>query len=144
MKYTLFLLAAMVGAVRGYEIGAQIVGVSDTPCGPAVDKYLFETCVEARAIAIGIDLAPGRRLGGNRELQRNWCTGCSSYYPRGTFCFTFCSGYGRRLQVSDEKLLCSEGKVRQEAFNCLSDMIDDGLTCLGNADDLDITIFLSA
>jgi hypothetical protein len=48
MKYTLFLLAAMVGAVCGAELGVNIQGVTtigDDPCSAGDEEVLYEECV---------------------------------------------------------------------------------------------------
>jgi hypothetical protein len=151
MKYTLFLLAAMVGTVLGTHIQAEIFGVTTIgePCSEAVDQFLFKECVEDEATKLGIDFTARRlELRGDRELS--YCSACpSGYYPRGHWCFTRCGG--RRLSVDDEsahdteRRLCSQGKLKYEALQCLVDKLEGGgYECLGNSDDLKIKIFLSS
>jgi hypothetical protein len=63
MKCTLLLLAAMVGAVCGAELGAEIQGVtsSGAPCTAEQDQVLYKECVEDVAVSMGLVLS--RRLG---------------------------------------------------------------------------------
>jgi hypothetical protein len=164
MKYTLFLLAAMVGAVCGVGIGAEIQYKSvpsdapgpegeeqflSPPCTEVQEQDLYEMCVLEVAESMGVVLGRRLELRGDRELQRiSMCRGCRGSYPRGTFCFTRCT-FKRRLTVTDthahtERLLCSQGKIKMAAYECLEEKIKaGGYECLGNPEDLTIQIFLS-
>jgi hypothetical protein len=151
MKYTVFLLATLVGAVCGTELGAEIRGVttSESYCTPEQDQILYQECVEDVAVSLGVVLSRRLELRGNRELQTNHCTGCDDgfTYPLGHWCFYYCSSR-RRLAVADEhvhaeRLLVSKGQVQQGANACLDLKIQEGYTCLGNPGDLRIKIFLS-
>ena len=158
MKYTLLLLAAMLGAVCGADIGAKIMGVVTTeePCSASVEDVLWEECVEDVAISMGVDLSSRRlELRGDRELQGNPCSKCCAEcatgdctcWPRGTYCFTMCTRR-RRLTVTDEqahtaRFLVSSGQIEKAANECLDRKIEEGYTCLGDPKDLTIKIYLS-
>jgi hypothetical protein len=155
MKYTLLLLAAMVCAVCGVEIGARIQGVvtAEEPCSDEVEEVLWEECVEGVAISLGVDLSRRLELRGSRELQSSVCSTCCQKcggdcgcYPRGTYCFTKCTS--RRLTVTDEqahtaRFLIASGLVQKAANDCLDRKIEEGYTCLGDPKDLRIKIYLS-
>jgi hypothetical protein len=151
MKYTFFLLATLVGAVCGTELGAEIQGVttSESCCTSEQEQILYQECVEDVAVSLGVVLSRRLELRGNRELQANHCTGCddSFTYPLGHWCFVMCSSR-RHLAVADEhvhteRFLVSKGQVQQGANACLDLKIQEGYTCLGNPGDLRIKIFLS-
>jgi hypothetical protein len=158
MKYILFLLAAMLSlsAVCGAKIGARISGVvtAEEPCSDEVEEVLWEECVEGVAIDMGVDLSRRLELRGNRELQQSsMCTACCQKcgggcgcYPRGTYCFTYCTS--RRLTITDEqahtaRFLISTGQIQKAANECLDRKIEEGYTCLGEPEDLTIKIYLS-
>jgi hypothetical protein len=148
MKYSLFFLAALVGAVRGAELGAEIQGVTTRGdyCTVDEDQVLYKECVEDVAVSMGVLLSRRRELRGNREL--NFCSGCGSEtYPRGHWCFVMCSG-GRRLVVADEYvhtdwISVAKGQIQQAANACLDLKIQEGYECLGDPKDLKIKILLS-
>jgi hypothetical protein len=157
MKFTLFLLAAMIGAVCGVEIGAEIVYkvgepsdvVVDPPCSTEKENIIYETCVVEVAKRLGINLSRRLELRGGRELTTiSLCSFCRGSYPRGTYCFTRCT-FNRRLTVSDEhtqRFLCSQGKVKRAADDCIEKKIndkDEDFVCLGNSKDIEMKIFLS-
>jgi hypothetical protein len=71
MKYTLFLLAAIVGAGCGTHLDARIrdVTTSGDPCTQEQDQELYQVCVEDIFVSMGGEL--DRRLNlrsGEREL----------------------------------------------------------------------------
>jgi hypothetical protein len=70
MKCTLLLLAAMVGAVCGAELGAEIQGVTSSgpPCTAEQDQVLYKECVEDVAVFMGLAL-PNVRLSSD-EITR--------------------------------------------------------------------------
>jgi hypothetical protein len=156
MKYALFLLAAMLGAVCGAEIGWNVEGVVTTeePCLEAVQDFLYEECVQEVAILMDINLDRRLELRGNRELyQANACSKCCSRCnsgdcgcaPRGTYCFTKCSH--RRLIVTDAQahtasFLIATGQLQEKVDVCLYKKIEEGYTCLGNPEDLKVKIYL--
>jgi hypothetical protein len=149
MKCTLILLAALVGAVCGTELGAEIRGVttSESYCTPEQEYVLYKECVEDVAVSLGVVLS--RRLelrGSGRKLPV--CSQCEpEMFVQGHWCFTYCSAR-RRLAVADEhvhteRFLVSKGQIQQGANACLDLKIQEGYTCLGNPGDLRIKIFLS-
>mgnify|MGYP000270310540 CR=1 FL=1 len=157
MKYTLFLLAALLRAVCGADVSWNVMGVVTTeePCSAADEEVFYDECVRDVAISMGADLTQNRRLElrGNRELQYNPCSVCCSRcdncgcYPKGTYCFTRCS-QSRRLTVTDEEahtawFVVATGQIQKAANECLDRKIKEGYTCLGNPEDLTIKIFLS-
>jgi hypothetical protein len=164
MKYTLCLLAAMVGAVCGAELGAKIMGVTTIGdhCSAGDEEVFYEECVWDVAVSMDFE---GRRLelSGNRELQTgSTCTtccdeipadepcldnGCAACYPQGHWCYTYCQT-SRRLTVADEhvrteRFLYEKGQIEQAGIGCLHSKIQEGHKCLGNPDDLTIEIFIS-
>jgi hypothetical protein len=155
MKYILFLLAAMFGTVDGVDIGAKIRGVTSMgeSCSAEDELVLYKECVEDVAVSKGIDLSRRLELRGNRELQTGsmcgrCCDGCPdcNCYPRGTWCFTYCST-GRRLTVADEeahteRFLLALGLIQQEANECLDNHILD-YPCLGDPKDLTVKLYFS-
>jgi hypothetical protein len=149
MKYTLFLLVALVGSVCGAELGAEIRGVTDSGiyCTTEEEQVLYTECVEDVAESLGLVLSRRLELSGNRELGH--CSGCNAgvAYPRGHWCFVMCSAR-RRLEVPDEhahtdRILVAKGQIQQGANACLDQKIEEGYTCLGNPGDLRIKILLS-
>jgi hypothetical protein len=151
MKCSLFFLAALVGAVRGAELGAEIQGVttSGSYCTEEEQHILYQECVEDVAVSMGVVLSRRLELRGNRELPvLNFCSGCGTEtYPAGHWCFVMCSAR-RRLTVADEhahtdRLLVSKGQIQQAANACLDDKIQEGYECLGDPNDLRIKILLS-
>jgi hypothetical protein len=159
MKLTLLLLAAMIGAACGAELGAKIMGVTTIgdPCSASDEEILYEECVVDVAVAMGVNLSRRLELRGNRELQtgstcNTCCQNCpscimSDCYPLGTWCFTYCS-ISRRLTVADEhvhteRFLYTKGQIQKAANECLDLKIEEGYTCLGKPEDLTIKIFLS-
>jgi hypothetical protein len=149
MKYTLFLLAASVGAGCGAELGAEIQGVttSGSYCTEEEQHILYQECVEDVAVSMGVVLSRRLELRGNRELL-NFCRGCgTATYPAGHWCFVMCSAR-RRLIVADEhvhtdRFLVSKGQIQQAANACLDLKIQEGYECLGDPKDLKIKILLS-
>jgi hypothetical protein len=165
MKYTLLLLVAMVGAVCGLQVGVQIVYKvgepsvdvvdpwTDPPCSTEEENIIYETCVVEVAKHLGVNLSRRLELRGDRELQVSYCQSCypGVNYPRGTYCFTVC-GPDRRLAVSHEhteRFLCSRGKIREAAYDCIEKKIEDkdkDFVCLGTGkkEDMAIKIFISS
>jgi hypothetical protein len=152
MKYTLVLLAAMIATVCGAPLGAELQGVTDgDSCSDAVIEELYETCVVDVAVALDLDVTHTRRLElrGNRELQ-NLCRGCYGTYNYPHWCAVMGCGGGRRrhLTIDDEhvhpeRFLYTKGEIEQAANNCLrKEITEEGLTCLGNPEELTINIFL--
>jgi hypothetical protein len=160
MKYALLLLAAMVGAVSGHEVGVKVKG--NTPfgesCSVADHEVLYEKCVVDVAVALGFE---GRRLElrGSRELQTtgSTCTtccdnvpeghpcldnGCPSCYPYGHWCYTYCDA--RRLTVADdtERFLYTKGQMLKAANECYDDSISQ-YPCLGNKKDITVQLYIS-
>jgi hypothetical protein len=152
MKYILFLLATMAGAVRGAHVGAEVQGVTNIDVGPCSSEHqemFYQKCVLEVAVSKGVGLS--RRLGvrGERDLQTGGvCSGCGpcpKCYPRGHFCYTWCQRNSRLTltNVTDETAHIVKGQIQRGANDCLDDKIDEGYTCLGNKQDLRIKIFLS-
>jgi hypothetical protein len=149
MRYAVFLLAALVGAVCGAELGAEIQGVTtnESYCTEEEEQILYQECVEDVAVSMGVVLSRRLELRGNRELQ-GFCSGCGSgSYPRGHWCFVMCSAR-RRLTVADEhvhsdRFLVAKGQIQQAANACLDQKIEEGYDCLGNPANLRIKILLS-
>jgi hypothetical protein len=160
MKYILFLLAAMVGAVSGHEIGMTVTGATTyggERCSVADQQVLYEECVVDLAVALGWDFGHHRQLElrGNRELLD--CGGCCDYCfshgydtcactPKGHYCFTNCQS--RRLTIADELVntetfLFSVGTLEQAANKCLDDASTHDYPCLGDPNDITIQLFLS-
>jgi hypothetical protein len=148
MKYTLFLLAAIVGAVRGTHLDARIRGVttSGDPCTPEQDQELYQVCVEDIFVSMGGEL--DRRLelrGGERKLPT--CSQCEPYmFVAGHWCWTYCTAR-RRLTVADEearteRFLVSREELQQAATECFVHKITNGYECLGNPEDLTVRILL--
>jgi hypothetical protein len=149
MKSTLFLLAAIVGAVCGTHLDARIRGVttSGDPCTQEQDRELYQVCVEDIFVSMGGEL--DRRLNlrsGERKLPT--CSQCEPYmFVLGHWCYTYCTAR-RRLTVADEnvhtdRFLVSEEELEQAATECFDDKITNGYECLGNPEDLTIRILLS-
>jgi hypothetical protein len=161
MKYTLFLLAAMVGPVCGLELlGASIVykGESiddESPCSDVELEHIYDMCVVNEAAGLDLNLSRRLELRGSRELQ-SYCAGCPAdkeYYGRGHWCWTSCRGR-RGLQVPEvpdelvhtESFLSAQGKIKDAAWNCIAQNIIDtneNFTCLGDAAEVFTQIFLS-
>jgi hypothetical protein len=151
MRYTVFLLVTLVGAVCGAELGAEIQGVttSGTFCTEEEQHLLYQECVEDVAVSMGVVLSRRLELRGNRDLQSfNHCSGCGSgTYPPWHWCFVMCSNR-RRLIVADEhvqtdRFLVAKGQIQKAANDCLDQKIEEGYECLGNPLDLRIKIMLS-
>jgi hypothetical protein len=158
MKSTLFLLAAIFSNVDGVDIGAKIRGVTSMgeSCSEADEMVLYKECVEDVAVSMGVDLSRKLELRGNRELQStgNKCGVCCdpqncpdcNCYPRGTWCFTYCST-GRRLTVADEeshteRFLLALGLIQQAANDCFDNHIPE-YPCLGDPKDLTVKLYFS-
>jgi hypothetical protein len=157
MKYSLFLLAVMVGTVCGAELGARIEGVtlSGPFCTAEQQDELYEECVVDMFVSMGGVL--DRRLdlrGGARILPH--CSQCTEQMSgaRGHWCFYHCGGNNRRLTIADALVskgqlltivgeLVSKGQLEQAAYACLVPKIEDDYECLGNPEDLKVKIFLS-
>jgi hypothetical protein len=149
MKHILFLLAAILGAVGGVEIGAEVQGMAtlgQRPCSAKDQDILYEDCVVKVAAGMGVVRSRRLELRGDRELKGT-CAGCGpcpECYPKGHFCFTWCKSYRRRLTVIDELAHIPKGQIQQAANKCLDRKIEEeGYTCLGRPQDLRIKIFLS-
>jgi hypothetical protein len=150
MKYILFLLgAAMFGAVRGAEVGAEVQGFTQIdvdPCSVDEQEGFYKECVLNVAVSLGVVLSRRLEVRGDRDLGT--CSGCGSCpecYPKGHFCYTWCQ-VRRRLtltDVTDKAAHIVKGQIQQGANTCLDDKIDEGYTCLGNKQDLRIKIFIS-
>jgi hypothetical protein len=151
MKVILVLLTAMIGAVCGEQLGAEIQGV--TPggsfCSDDDQEALYDECVKAVAVSMGVVLSRRLELRGNRELQTNHCSGCGSgSYPPYHWCFLMC-GTRRRLTVADEhvhaaRILVATGAIEEAAVGCLREKITtEEYTCLGDPDELAVRVFLS-
>jgi hypothetical protein len=151
MKVILVLLAAMIGAVCGEQIGAEIQGV--TPggsfCSDDDQEALYDECVKAVAVSMGVVLSRRLELRGNRELQTNHCSGCGSgSYPPYHWCFLMC-GTRRRLTVADEhvhaaRILVATGEIADAVVGCLRQKsAKEEYKCLGDPDKLTVRIFLS-
>jgi hypothetical protein len=152
MKCTLFLLAAMAGAVCGTHLGAEIQGVTTIgdSCSEEVTEALYDECVVDEAVALGVNVTHTRRLGlrGSRELEGE-CDACLEPKPWPHWCEVWgCEDGSRRLRVAGEhvhteRILYTRGQIEQAANTCLDRKIEEGYTCLGNPEDLTIKIFLS-
>jgi hypothetical protein len=151
MKFTLFLLAAMFGAVCGAHIGAEVRGVGGDRCSEDVQESLYDECVVDEAAAKGVDVHHTRHLElrGNRELLASGvCGACKGENTSRVWCMTWCSRRRRHLTTADEhvhteRFLYTQGEIEQAANKCLDGKIEEGYTCLGNPEDLTIKIFLS-
>jgi hypothetical protein len=108
MKLHLILLASSLFHLsNGFT--ATITGpLTEEPCSAGEKSPDFEHCVMVGVAAdphladhVLTDHFQGgffMKSGGVRKLQStNPCTACTGDEPRGTFCFTFCDGTGRRL-----------------------------------------------
>jgi hypothetical protein len=156
LKYTVLLLAAMIGVAFGAQLGAEIQGVTDhgRSCTVEEEHALYKECVEDVAVSLGVVLSRRLELRGNRELQFNHCSGCGSgTYPPWHWCFVMCSTR-RLLEVTDEQALLTvtdrndfysvaKGQIQQAANVCLDQKIKEGYKCLGHPEDLKIKIMLS-
>jgi hypothetical protein len=138
MKYILFLLA-MVGVVHGASLIAEVSGVSDfEACTEEVKEALFDECVVDEAVSIGFNHTRRLELSDNREL------GASTSY-----CWYQCdNAHLRRLTVAGEhvhtaRFLSEKGRLEDAAVGCLHQKITEGFQCLGNPDDLTVTIVVS-
>jgi hypothetical protein len=153
MKRILYLLitAAMFGAVRGAEVGAEVQGLTNIDVDPCSTEdqvvILYQECVINVAVSLGLVLSRRLQVRGDRDLSV--CSGCGSCpecYPKGHFCYVWCHS-SRRLtltdNVTDEAARIVKGQIQQGANDCLDDKIDEGYTCLGDKNDLRIKIFLS-
>jgi hypothetical protein len=157
MKYALFLLAvmamAMVGTVRGAELGAQIEGwtFSGSFCTAEQQHELYQECVEQAFF--DMEGVLDRRLelrGSGRKLESD-CPKCTEQMKNSSWhwCWHQCSSNARRkLTVADERahterFLVTRGELEQKANECLDNKITNGYECLGNPEDLAIKIFLS-
>jgi hypothetical protein len=163
MKYTLFLLALVVGSVVGIdEFNAMVTGDfelnlaghpvrnagsdGEVTCAPCVMNALFDRCVLAPAVARGAVLDTGtsrRELRGNRRL-------CPSYCPAqryvGQWCWVKCGG-GRRLtfadEVSSERSLFEASdliELQIAAQKCYQERAVN-FPCLGLASDIEVTVY---
>jgi hypothetical protein len=169
MKSTLFLLAAMVGAVSGHELDVRLMGVTTfgEPCSDLQQEALYETCVVEVAVALGWDMSHEHRqleLRGSRELQTgSTCTaccdevlglpcadnGCWSCYPWGHWCWIYCDPdkSRRRLQVPDEhvhteRFLFNVGELQQKVNECFDHASTHGSPCLGNPEDITVKLYI--
>jgi hypothetical protein len=147
MKYVLLFLA-MVGAVRGAHLLAEVVGVSDIEACPLdVQEALYEECVINTAVALGFG-HDGRRLElrGHRELPLSrLCGGCGYTKPPGDTRNMFCQVWGcwkrRRLTVDDDHTSLSEmEQIEHAAVTCIQNKIEEGLTCMGLPGDITIKV----
>jgi hypothetical protein len=146
MKYILFLLVAMVGVVCGAELGAEIQGVTASGifCTAEQQQELYQECVEDVAVSMGIVLSRRLELRGDRELQYLFCSGCGGgTYPRGHYCFVYCSARRRLTVVDDADEHVAKGQIQKAANDCLDLKIEEGYECLGDPNDLRIKILLS-
>jgi hypothetical protein len=151
MKVILVLLAAMIGAVCGEQIGAEIQGVTNSGelCQEKEKQELYKECVEKVAVAKGLVHSRRLELRGNRELQTtNHCTGCVGVYPLPSWCSVMC-GTRRRLTVADEhvhaaRILVATGEIADAVVGCLRQKsAKEEYKCLGDPDKLTVRIFLS-
>jgi hypothetical protein len=152
MKYIIFLLAAMAGAVRGAEVGAEVQGftkIDVDPCSAEDQEMFYQKCVLQVAVSKGVVLSRRLEVRGDRDLGMcSGCGPCPECYPKGHFCYTWCQPK-RRLtltdvtDVTDEAAHIVKGQIQKAANECLDNKIEEGYTCLGDAKDLTIKIYLS-
>jgi hypothetical protein len=158
MKYTLFLLAAVIGSVSGVELFWNVLGRTTIgePCSAEAEELFYEECLEDVAISMGVNLSR-LELEGNRDLQsqKSVCSGgccpenCSNCncYPKGTYCWTKCSK-DRRLIITEEQahtasFLVATGQIQSKVRECLHRKVSEGYTCIGNPEDVTMEIFVS-
>jgi hypothetical protein len=172
MKYSLFLLALVLGSAVGIDVfeanvwGASASGLggalgyvpaegdTDFPggtCDTCIMNGLFERCVNNKAVARGAVLTPPstarRELRGNRRL-------CPSYCPErryvGQWCWVKCGG-GRRLtfadEVSSERSLFESSdllEVQTAAQKCYEEAAaKEEFSCLGAKEAIAVKVYHS-
>jgi hypothetical protein len=143
MKYTLFLLAAITGAACGSHLDARISGVTTIgdPCTTEVEEELYQVCVEDLFVSMGGELDRRLELRGSRRLSCDLCE--EQHMWLGHWCFSNCQRR-RRLAIADEqRFLVSEEELQQAATECYVRKMQEGYECLGNPEDLTVSIFLS-
>jgi hypothetical protein len=119
MKYSLFLLAAIVGTVFGKnELGAEIQGFkADSEfCSNDVMDELYELCVEIPALDFGAVLTRRLTLRGDRHLS---CSLCPPDPLRGQWCYVKCSSRRRRLTAPDDNVV--KGQIQKAANDCFDE-----------------------
>jgi hypothetical protein len=148
MKNTFLLLALFVGAVRGdnhFVAEVQGVKLDEVYCTPTEYNDLYEECIVAVAKAHGVEFDRRRlELRGSRGLQS--CSICPPNPPRGHWCYVKCGGYDgyRRLQADEENAdTTTQTEIQEEAAGCYAEKAAmPAYSCLGAAEDLEITISL--
>jgi hypothetical protein len=113
---------------------------------------LYEECVVDIFVSLGgvLDRLPELRGGARKLPHCNYCTDKMSG-ARGHWCFYHCGGrrlfIGQLLTIADDLVSTIAddlvSKVQQAAFACLVPKIENDYECLGNPEDLKVTIFIS-
>jgi hypothetical protein len=152
MKLSLILLASLLSLVRGGFMAELTGSLTSEPC--TGDEYAdFKQCLPANLA----DEEEAALLSHGDERKLGWCSGCRGLeYPRGTFCFTVCGRFHRRLeegtglrhlQASNEAeynagTYTGTGPALDyatEIINCLGTVSASHL-CLGDAADMKLIV----
>jgi hypothetical protein len=102
MKLHLLLLVSLFRLSNGYMV--ELRGPLNKEKCTGEEYAAFKDCATQGAksdpdlpAVIEVDEQAYVNQGGERRLK-SWCGGCSSGAPRGSFCFTFCGRFMRRLE----------------------------------------------
>jgi hypothetical protein len=93
MKLSLIIFASLLNLAMGGFMAELTGSLTEELCTGA--EYAdFKKCLPDNVVDEEDEARVNR--GGDRKL--GWCSGCVGYYPRGTFCFTVCGRFSRRLE----------------------------------------------